>query len=361
MSEEDDESQKVFDPTPEKLRKAREKGDVAKSVDLSVAATYAGVLVAGMTFGAASIEETGRRMAILLDRAPELSQLLFEGAPQAPLGGIIGGVALALAPWFGIPAAAVLISIVGQQAFVVAPSKLEPKMSRISIMQNAKNKFGRSGLFEFGKSLVKLVLYSVCLGLLLETMLPEMIGAMNAGAAPAAALMVEMCRQFLFIVVLIAAALGIVDALFQQMEHQRKNRMTRKEVMDETKDSEGDPHIKSQRRQRGQEIAMSQMMAEVPKSDVVIVNPTHYAVALKWDRKPGTAPVCVAKGVDEMAASIRRTAAEAGVPIHLDPPTARALHATTEMGQEVSPDHYAPVAAAIRFAEAMRKRAKMGV
>ena len=105
-------------------------------------------------------------------------------------------------------------------------------------------------------------------------------------------------------------------------------------------------------------IAQNQMMAEVPKADVIIVNPTHYAVALKWSRLPGEAPICVAKGVDEIARAIRETAQEAGVPIHSDPPTARSLYATAEIGEEIGPDFYRAVAAAIRFAEAMREKAK---
>jgi flagellar biosynthetic protein FlhB len=116
--------------------------------------------------------------------------------------------------------------------------------------------------------------------------------------------------------------------------------------------------MKQERRQRAYDIAMNQMMADIPEADVVIVNPTHYAVALKWDRARGTAPKCVAKGVDEIAAKIREIAAEHGVALHSDPPTARAIHATVEIGDEIRPEHYRAVAAAIRFAEAMRKKAR---
>ena len=134
--------------------------------------------------------------------------------------------------------------------------------------------------------------------------------------------------------------------------------MSHQELREEHKQHEGDPHMKQERRQRAQKIALDQMMAEVPKADVVIVNPTHFAVALKWYREPGSAPVCVAKGVDHMALAIREAAAQAGVPVRHDPPTARALHATTEIGQEIIPEHYRAVAAAIRFAEIMRRRAR---
>ena len=127
--------------------------------------------------------------------------------------------------------------------------------------------------------------------------------------------------------------------------------------MDEVKHSEGDPHIKQQRRQRAVEIAMNQMLSDVPDAGCRDRQPTHYAVALKWDRLSSGAPVCVAKGIDEIAARIREVAAENAVPIHSDPPTARALHASVDIGDEISPDHYVPVAAAIRFAEAVRRKA----
>jgi len=172
--------------------------------------------------------------------------------------------------------------------------------------------------------------------------------------------MIELGRMLVAlmgIVLLVALALGSIDFLWQRAEHTRKHRMSRKEMMDELKQSEGDPTVKQQRRQRGQEIATNKMLLDVPTADVVIVNPTHYAVALKWDRSQATAPVCVAKGVDEIAARIRVLAAENAVPVHSDPPTARALHAKVALGQEISQDHYRAVAAAIRFAENIRSKA----
>ncbi|KIN74575.1 Flagellar biosynthesis protein FlhB [Sulfitobacter guttiformis KCTC 32187] len=160
------------------------------------------------------------------------------------------------------------------------------------------------------------------------------------------------------VVAVVSGVIGGVDALWQHASHMRKNRMSRKELTDEAKNSEGDPHLKQERRQRALAASQNQMMKDVPSADVIIVNPTHYAVALKWSRLPGEAPICVAKGVDEIAATIRRIGAQAGVPIHSDPPTARALHAAVELGSQIRHDDYAPVAAAIRFAEEMRRRAK---
>ncbi len=356
----DDDSEKSHEATPQKLQKAREKGEVAKSTDVSVAAAYGGLLLTAMVFGSGSVERFGSAMMVMLDQPDQLATLFFDGGASAPVGGLMRAVAAPLAPWFIIPAAAVVLSVLAQRAFVFAPTKIAPKLSRISILSNAKNKFGRSGFFEFFKSFAKLTLYSACLGLFLRARLPDMVGAAASGPLTGIALMARLCIEFMFLAVVIATAIAGLDMAWQYHEHLRKNRMSRKEIMDETKDAEGDPHMKQQRRQRGQQIAMNQMMADVPGADVVIVNPTHYAVALKWSRMRGAAPVCVAKGVDEIAATIRETAMTAGVPIHSDPPTARAIHATVELGQEISEDHYRAVAAAIRFAEQMRMRARAG-
>ena len=359
MSEDKDEAaDKSFEATPQKLQKAREKGDIALSKDLMVAASYAGILLVALTFGADSITAFGDATMALFDRPHLLAPLFFDGPAAAPVGGLMAEVSVALLPWAAVPAMAVMLAIFAQRGFVFAPSKLQPKMSRISLIQNAKQKFGRNGLFEWFKSFVKLVLYSICLGLFIHAHLEEMISAIAVGPRSAIVLMAQLCMKFLSLAVLIALIIGGIDAVWQHQEHLRKNRMTRKEIMDETKDSEGDPYLKQERRARAQEVASSQMMADVKDADVVIVNPTHYAVALKWSRLPGSAPVCVAKGVDEIAAAIREAANLAGVPIHRDPPTARALHATVKIGDEIQPEQYGPVAAAIRFSETMRQRAK---
>ncbi len=361
MSSQDDDSDKSFDATPQKLQKAREKGEVVKSNDLSAVAAYAGLTVALLVVGRFSAVHLGSVLMVLIEQSPRLSPALVHGSAAGPLAGILNGVAVSAGALLVVPAVVVLLNLLAQRALVFAPSKLQPKLSRISIPANAKNKFGRGGLFEFSKSFVKLVIYGTCLAVFLKANLSQILSAAASPPEASILLMMNLLFRFLFIVVAVALAIGVIDYLWQYAEHMRKNRMSRKELQDETKDSEGDPHVKQQRRQRAQEIASTQMLADVPKADVVIVNPTHYAVALKWSRNPGTAPACVAKGVDEIAATIRETAIEAGVPIHSDPPTARALHATVEIGQEIPEEFYRPVAAAIRFAEAMRKRAKGGV
>lgn len=360
MSGQDDDTDKSFEPTPRKLEEARKKGEIAKSTDLFVAAAYAGLILAALGVGSHAFSSLGNAFVAIIDRADVLASLMFEGGPSAPTGTIIAAIAPHLAAWFAVPAIAVILMIIAQKAFIVTPSKLVMKVSRISPISNAKNKYGRAGLFEFGKSFVKLTVYSIALGVFLTARLPEILGAAQLSPGMAIAKMLSMTVAFLFVVLGIAIAIGTVDYIFQHAEHLRKNRMSFKEMQDESKEVEGDPYLKQERRQRAQKIANNQMLSDVPQADVVIVNPTHFAVALKWSKLPGEAPECVAKGQDEIALRIREIATEANVPIHSDPPTARALFATVEIGQQIQSEHYRAVAAAIRFAEAIRMKARGG-
>jgi flagellar biosynthetic protein FlhB len=358
MSDDSNDDDKEFEASQHKLDEARKKGDFPRSVDLNTASAYAGLLVAGVSIGAASLMKIGSDLAGLLGNSDTLSQSVFSSSGAPMMGGMMLNLGVGLVPWFAIPALFVILSIMVQRGFVFAPTKLEPKLSRISPISQAKNKFGRSGLFEFAKSFVKLVIYSTVLFMFLAGRLPDIMGAMALSSGQVIATLLQLCLSLMFIVLVIAFCLGAIDYTWQRAEHLRKNRMSHKEIMDETKNAEGDQHLKQERRQRALSIAQNQMMGDVPKADVVVVNPTHYAVALKWSRRPGEAPVCIAKGVDDIALAIREVAKKADVPIHSDPTTARSLFATVRIGDQITPEFYQAVAAAIRFAEAMRMKAK---
>lgn len=357
MSEEEDDD-KQYEPSQKKLDDARKKGEIPRSTDLVTSAAYMGFIGVAIIAGSSSFMKLGTSLQILIEQADSLSEVWFSGSGTALGGETMLAILVALLPWFAFPAIAAILVIVATRSLVFAPSKIEPKLSKISLISNAKNKFGRSGIFEFGKSFFKLTIYSLVLGVFLVKKVPEILAAMSLSPGMVTVLLLEFCLAFMLIVLMISLVIGGVDYLFQHNEHMRKHRMSRKEMTDESKDQEGDPHLKQKRRQKGYEIATQQMLADVPDADVIIVNPTHYAVALKWDRVRGGAPICVAKGVDDIAARIREVANENGVPIHRDPPTARALHATLEIGDEIWPEHYKAVAAAVRFAETMRKKAK---
>ena len=356
MAETPDDSDKQYEPSQKRLDDARKKGEIPRSNDLTTAASYFGFIIASLIFGAQSLQHLGTAMQTFLSAPDQLATPWFSGSGGAWTMGIMQSVGASLTPWLIIPASLALLSILATRSLVFAPSKLKPKLSKVSPISNAKNKFGRSGLFEFAKSFFKLTIYSIVLGFYLFQKLPEVLATVSLSPGMVTVVLLELTIGFMAIVLVIAATIGGVDYLFQYSEHIRKNRMSRKEMTDEAKEQEGDPHVKQQRRQKGYEIAMNQMLADVPDADVVVVNPTHYAVALKWDRLQGGAPICVAKGVDDIAARIRETANENNVPIHRDPPTARALYATVDIGEQILPEHYRAVAASIRFAEKMRAK-----
>ncbi|MEM7487485.1 MAG: flagellar type III secretion system protein FlhB [Pseudomonadota bacterium] len=348
----EDGAERSHEATPQKLEEARRKGEIVKSQDLSVGASYLGVLLCLVLIAPAA----GRRMADLggtmIAEADRLSAPLREGG--AGRGGAVLGETLTIAGLIALaPAALVLAALLTQRAFVVAPEKLKPKLSRISLVANAKNKFGATGLFEFAKSAVKMVVFGTIMGWFLWRNGDEIVKAAALEPRMTAAMMPEMLLQFAIPVTAVSLFIAAIDYAWQHHSHLAKNRMTRQEVLDETKQSEGDPAFKAKRRQRAQEIAMNSMLADVPEATVVVVNPTHYAVALKWSPLDPSPPVCVAKGVDAIAARIREAATEAGVPIFSDPPTARALHAAVEIGDPIDRAHFAAVAAAIRFARAL--------
>jgi flagellar biosynthetic protein FlhB len=357
MSTEEDDNDKQHEASQQKLDQAHKDGDIPRSVDLQTAASTGGFLLALISFGGWAITKSGTVGLVMLDQSDRLSSLVASGG-----GGVVGGLILGLAapPMALLMVAPVLVIalLIFCRGLVFAPKKLSPRLSRISLLAGAKQKFGIEGLVEFAKSSTKLILVSVVLYIVLAGRMEDIVASLYLSPALSAALMARLLLKFLFILFLIQLALGGADYLWQIHHHRQKLRMSRKEMMDEYKESEGDPHLKSARRQRAQEVATNRMLADVATADVVVVNPTHYAVALKWERKKGGAPLCVAKGVDEVARKIRERAAENGVPIHSDPPTARAIHATVELGHEIRLEHYRAIAAAIRFADAMRKRAR---
>lgn len=354
----DDDSDKSHEPSQRKLDEARRKGEIVRSTDIITASAYAGLLLALLLTGVQSIQKLGGAMMAMLAQAPSLSQDMLNGGAKPISARLLIDVGMSVGPWFLLPVLAVCASVAAQRAFVFAPTKIQPKLSRISLLSNAKNKFGVGGLFEFLKSFSKLTIFSVCLAVFLYGHFPQVAESVQQDPSVFIVLLGSLSVQFVLIVVLVMAAFGTLDYVWQRHRHLVKHRMSHKELRDEHKEAEGDPYLKQERRARAQQVASRQMVTEVKTADVVIVNPTHFSVALKWSRKSGEAPVCVAKGVDEVALQIREIARENGVPIHADPPTARRLHASLSVGEQIHEEHFRAVAVAIRFAEEMRLRAR---
>lgn len=348
MSEGEDKDAKQFDPSEQKLQKAREEGDVPRSVEVSALMAYAGLALAFALSG--GFVQEWLRLVTHFDADS------YHGFDAGKAIGM--RAAVLLVGFLMVPALLVLGGLVLQRGLTLSGKKLRPDLKRIDPIKNFKQKFGKSGLVSFGISLLKFgfvglggaLLFQLLFGRLLTTsMMVEQQWVAGLGL---------MLRQSLGLAIGLSGFLAVIDFFWKRHDHLTRNRMSLKEMRDEHKDSEGDPHFKQARRQRAVDIITAQMVADTRKADVIIVNPTHYAVALEWKRGDQSAPVCLAKGVDGAALRIREVAKEHGVPIWSDPPCARALHSQMEIGDQIPVEQFVAVAAAIRFSEAMRKKAR---
>lgn len=348
--------EKQFEASETRLRKAREKGNVPQSKEATTTLLYIGMLLAILIAGGATVMGVAEQLLFMLARPEDVGEVLLFGQDKSLLSSMITGLTSSLFPIFLIPAVFVLVSLIGQQSIVFAPSKIKPKMSKISPVSNAKQKYGPDGLSEFAKSFVKMLAVTIIAGLFMWQQYFELP---QLSQLPETALPQEMQSRtigLLIFIILISGAIAAIDLPWVRFSHARKLRMTLQEMKDENKENEGDPYQKQARRRRAEAIATNTMLADVAEADVVIVNPEHYAVALKWDRASGQVPVCVAKGTDNLAFRIRERAKLAAVAIHSDPPCARALYATVEIGDSIQPEHYAAVAAAIHFADQVKEK-----
>ncbi len=357
MSGGDDDGEKTHDPSQRRLDEARKKGDVPRSADLATAAVYGGFLSAMLVTGAGALQQVGSAAMVLIGQADQLAPAILR-AGRAPTAGIFAAFFMPLLPMLVLPMVGAMLALVGQRGLIFSSDKVLPKWSRISPLASFGQKFGREGLFAFGKSVVKLGVVCVLFWIVLPRHRDELLFSLQMAPSQSLLLLLRILVEFMGLALISTGFFGGLDYGWQWLQHRRRNMMSRQDMVEENRDSEGDPHMKGHRRQRGREIALSRMLQDVAGADVVLVNPTHYAVALKWKRGDRTAPICVAKGVDDVAARIREKAAVAGVPIHNDPPTARGIFGSVDVGYPINPEHFKAVAAAIRFAEAMQKRAR---
>lgn len=353
MSEEKDDKQ--FDASEQKLAKARSEGDVPRSNEVNVLVMYLGYWLVFAAIAGFALEQwlTLATRSLGVDGwQPEANSSL-----ATDLGRYAGMAVIGMTL---VPAGAIMAGLVAQRSLVFSVKKLKFDPKRINPVKNAAQKFGKSGLVTFAISTGKAAL--ICAGgwYLFADLIDDLAASLLGADVQWIAGIGIILTKAMTLAVAISALFAVIDFLWKRHEFLQKQRMSRKEVEDETKSSEGDPHMKAARRRKAVDIAMKAMLADVEQASVVIVNPTHYAVALQWKRGGGQVPVCLAKGLDDVAARIRDRAREHKVPIYSDPPTARALHATVGIGEEIRREHFASVAVAIRFAEKMRSRARSG-
>jgi flagellar biosynthesis protein FlhB len=241
-----------------------------------------------------------------------------------------------------------------QHRLVWSAHSLAPKLSKISPLAGLKRLFSKQAIANFIKGLLKLALIGGIVTALLWPQRMRLEGMVTIDPAGVLAIMKSLSLDMLGAVVAILALVAAADYLFQYTQWFQRQKMSLREIKDEYRQSEGDPMVKAKIRQLRQFRAKKRMMAAVPQASVVITNPTHFAVALKYDRGM-TAPVCVAKGVDAVARKIREVAGEHAIPIVENPPLARALHATVEIDQEIPAEHYQAVAEVISYVMRLKR------
>jgi len=351
MAEEDD-SQKTEDPTDKKKSKAKEKGQTAQSQEVKhwVILFTASIGLIFMAPGMATdIRVLGSAFILRPHEiAPDFENLRFVFSEIWLELGII------MAPMWILLIVLVIASNLAQSGFVWAPSKLEPKASNMSVIKGAKRMFSVKSLIEFAKGIMKLSLVAIVAYIISIPFADDIINFALLDVSFAIDRVLEISIWFFLASMGVMTTIAGLDFAYQKHTHHKQLKMSKHEVKEEVKQSEGDPQIKARIRQIRTERAQQRMMAAVPEANVVITNPTHYAVALKYKMDDMQAPLLVAKGVDSLAFRIRETAEEHDIPIVENPPLARALYAAVELDEEIPSEHYMAVAEVIGYVMRMR-------
>lgn len=353
-----DKDQKTEDPTDKKIADARAKGDVAMAPEIKHAAMLAAAIVVTGGLGSWTFLRIGQLCARLWGAADDFR--LSPDTGQGFAAGLLGQLALILLPLLGTLVGFALVGGILQGRPSLRWSRVSPKLSKLSPLAGLSRLFGTRALVDFAKTLAKL---ASVIGVAVYVIWPRavsldrLVGAEPAAVATAAAMLVTMMVKA---VATLAAALALFDFVYQRRAWLARMRMSLQEIKDERKDSDGDPKIKAKIRAIAFQRARRRMIQAVPTASVVITNPTHYAVALRYDHGRMGAPVVVAKGVDATALRIREVASDAGVPIVESPPLARALYASVEIDHPVPMQHYAAVAEIIGYVMRLSKQRRGG-
>lgn len=346
MSEAPEKDSKTEEATSHKLQQAYEKGDGPRTMDLGSAATLAAVSGVILVAGGWLSGNMANELTPFLSRAGTMS--VEHGAPEILRHALMAGAPPLVLVMFAA-ALAGLASGLAQGGLKLLPDKLKPDWSKVSLMKGLERLFGPDGLMQFAKSIVKVVIIAWLGWWILEPMFHRLAPLSAAGPAAIFPFVMEVTKRLVMAVIALALVIAALDWLWQRQRFMVRMRMTKEEVKEDYKSTEGDPHILARQKQIRYERARRRMMQAVPGATVVVMNPTHYAVALKYEQGADAAPTCVAKGLDSLALKIRAVAEEAGVPVIEDAPLARALYAAVDIDEMIPPAHYEAVAKIIGF------------
>ncbi len=347
MADDRDDAQQTEEPTQKRLSEAEEHGDIAKSAELQTLAILLGGTLAIAFFGksaAMSLTNTFRMFLAEPDAMGTDSNALIQLAHA-----LLGQILVIVGPFFAVMMLSGLAGNVLQHRPVFTFEKIKPNFAKLSLIGGLKRMFGVEGLTTLFKGIVKIAIVGAAVWTQLwpeRSGLESVLGQSPSGVAG------DMSHLMFKVLIAALAALTVIaglDYALQRIQFMKRNRMSKQEIKEEYRQSEGDPMVKAKIRQIRTERAKRRMIAAVPKATVVIMNPTHFAVALLYESGKMAAPMCVAKGTDALALRIRDVAKEHGVPIIQNPPLARSLYASVEVDETIPEEHYKAVAQVIGF------------
>ena len=349
-------SSRTEDATPRRIEEARKQGDVPKSHELAQVFALAGAF-AVVAYGGGSLARNLASQLIPFFAHPETMDLQGE-AGVAVARQVMMATAPALLAVLGATMLAGVSGNVIQHGFLFTTAKLKPDLSKVSPAAGFKRLFGIDGFIGFLRAVLKVVLVGVVALWVLSPHAKEFPGLIAVSPVEMLNFGAGLARDLVMAVLGLLGAIAGLDYIVQRQRFMARMKMTKEELKEDYRQSEGDPHIKARQRQIRMERARRRMIQAVPRATVVVVNPTHYAVALRYEQGETPAPECVAKGTDAVALRIREVAEQAGVPIIEDAPLARALYSAVEIDEIIPPQHYEAVAKVIGFILAGKRPAR---
>jgi flagellar biosynthetic protein FlhB len=340
--------------TPRRREKARTEGSVAKSQELNAAAILITASLMLIWFGGTMMLGLRHTMRTLL-REMGTMEISAASLPVF-MGQGMKVMVMVLGPLFlGIAAMGVAVNV-GQVGLRITPKAAYPKLSRLNPLTGFQRLFSARSLVELGKSLLKLALVGGVIYLAIATQFDRVYSLMQVPFDALAGEVGRLLGRIFLLASLSLLIIGVLDYVYSRHEYEKSLKMTKEEVKEETKQSEGDPKVKGKIREIMFRSALRRMMRKLPEADVVITNPVHLAVALKYDRHKNSAPVMVAKGLRKAAERIKDVAREHGIPVIENPPLARALYKMVEIGQEIPAELYKAVAEVLAYVYRLKRK-----
>ncbi|HEY8538103.1 MAG TPA: flagellar biosynthesis protein FlhB [Steroidobacteraceae bacterium] len=359
MAENHDGQERTEQATPKRREEARRRGQIPRSRELSTAAVVmtggCALYALGGQLGAGLHGMMTKGLLVSREQALDDARMVPAFATAAL------DTLLACAPLFGLIVVAALIAPLALGGWNFSTQALQPQFSRMNPIAGLKRMFAPRSLVELGKGFAKFGVVALLAVLVLWNEASELLALGRESALGAIVHAARLTGQGLIVVSAGLLIIAAVDVPYQLWQYAKQLKMTREEIRQELKETEGSPEVKSRIRQVQQQLARQRMMQQVPKADVVVTNPTHFAVALRYDERRMRAPIVVAKGVDAIAARIREVATEHGVPLFEAPPLARVLYRNVDIGDEIPANLYVAVAQVLTYVYQLKAAAKAGM